>query len=138
MAIEPSDIIFQQDGGTSNMGSLTLGSDSDTNNKARFGMETRFAIKFIRIHFRGSGSGVADCTVNIDSKRGPDFDTELWTLDKIGKGTDANFRVPLDELGDWTFQPGDRVVLLWTNPDSGNIAWGAEVGVIEVDRNATR
>ena len=49
MPIEPSDIIFQNDGGTGNMGTLTFGSDSDMNNKARFGLEGRFALKFLRI-----------------------------------------------------------------------------------------
>jgi hypothetical protein len=29
----------------------------------------------------------------------------------------------------WTFQAGDKVWIKWTNPDSGNMTWGLEVGL---------
>ena len=130
MPIEPSDIIFQNDGGTANMGSLTYGSDSDTNNKARFGLDTRFAVKFIRVHFRGAGASLAALTINLDSNIGRDFDFELHNIENVGLDVDLNFRVPTDEIGDWTFQAGDRIVLLWTNPHSGAVLWGAQVGLV--------
>lgn len=43
-----------------------------------------------------------------------------------------NLRIPAEESVDpspWTFQVGDTVRVRWTNPDSGNITWGLEVGL---------
>ena len=128
--ITPQDIIFQNDGGTGDMGSMTIGSDGDTNDAARFGLDDRFALKFIRLHFRGAGATLADLTINLDSHLGPDFDCELHTIKTVGLDVDYVLRVPEDEIADWTFRGGDKIVLLWTNPHSAAVFWGAEVGLV--------
>lgn len=132
MNVEPAKLIIQRSGGASDMGSLTYGEGTDDNDAGRFGLDTRFALKFIRVHFSGSGSGTADVAINVDSAMGDQFDTLLFTLKTRGMGADVNFRVPNEKLLEWSFSPGDRLVLTWTNPDDGNIAWGAEVGLLEI------
>jgi len=55
----------------------------------------------------------------------------LYTITKAGTNRDVNFRIPADESREpspWTFQAGDFVRIQWTNPDSGNMTWGLEVG----------
>jgi len=99
-------------------------------------LDDAFVLVFIRLHF-ASGSDAADVTVNVDSHQESQFDTLLYTLKNRGTGADANFRVLEDEMQHWVFQPGDHMVLVWTNPDSGTMIWGAEVGLIRVEDIAT-
>ena len=138
MPIDPSKVVIQNDGGDANMGSLAFG---QADSQAHFwltegGVDQSFVVVFIRIHFN-SGTGAADVAVNVDSDRDSSYDTLLYTLNDRGTGADANFRVLEDELMHWVFQAGDRLVLTWTNPDSGTMVWGAEVGLIKVSDLAT-
>ena len=131
--IDPTKIIIRNDGGDGDMGSLAYAPD----NTAHFHADGEaFAVVFIRLHFAG-GSGTADVTINIDSNRQTQYDTLLYTLKARGVGADANFRILEEELVHWVFQAGDEMVFQWTNPSSGTMAWGAEVGLIRVSDIAT-
>lgn len=139
---EPKDLILQQSGGTSDMGSLVPGTDSDTNYVARFSLDVPYVFKWLRVHFSGSGTGVADMFIWLDSRHSDDHDTRLWEVPNRGIVTasgdaDVFLWIGPEELCDWTFQPGDVIVLVWTNPDDGNLLWGAEAALAEVPTDAT-
>jgi hypothetical protein len=63
------------------------------------------------------------------------YDFALWTF--AGMGTDGeanlNFRVPNDELAAWSLQLGDAITFEWTNPDSGNMRWSLDVGLVDAE-----
>lgn len=132
----PADIIVKRDHGKEDMGSLAYGTGSDTNLKARFGLEEgRFGLVFVRAHFNSGTSTKANMVINLDSGFGPPYDFKLKTIKNVGTGRDdANFRVPVDEDRHWIFDGmnKDKIVMTWTNPDSGNMEWGLEVGLILV------
>jgi len=105
----------------------TGGGDID----AAFSLDVRFRLVFLRCHFSGT-AGTAALVISLDSSRGGAYDTKLFTIARAGVGRDVNFRITADESRDpspWTFQAGDTVRVQWTNPDSGNITWGLEVGL---------
>lgn len=131
--IDPFTIITQRDGGTADMGNVTqFGTQSDVVSRvARFWRPGRFAFVWARIHFGGSGTGTATLTLKLDSNSGTQWDTTLWTWEGSGAGADVHFRIPADELMHWVFAAGDELVFEWTNPDSGNITWGIEVGLLD-------
>jgi len=55
-----------------------------------------------------------------------------FTITQAGVNNDVNLRLGGEEAFDpsaWTFQVGDKVWIKWTNPDSGNMTWGLEVGL---------
>lgn len=134
---DPANVHIFRDSGTGDMGSLS--EPVPANEKARFQIVGRdWVLRFLRIHFTGTADSVADLGINIDSVAGPDHDTRLFTLRDRGTSDigDVNFRIPLHELGEWTFGAGDVLVPTWTNPDSGNISWGATVGLMPVKPNA--
>lgn len=98
---------------------------------ATFTLDVRYRLVFVRCHFTGT-SGTAPMTISLDSVSGSAYDTLLYTLTRVGFNRDAHFRIPAAESVDpsaWTFQTGDAVRIQWTNPDSGNITWGLEVGL---------
>lgn len=96
-----------------------------------FSLDLRYRLVFIRCHFAG-GTGTAPFTLSVDSTRGSAYDTKLFTITQAGVSKDVNLRLGDEEVVDpsaWTFQAGDRVWIKWTNPDSGNMTWGLEVGL---------
>jgi hypothetical protein len=98
---------------------------------ATFSLDLRYRLVFVRCHFSG-GTGTAAFTLSVDSTRGSAYDTKLFTITQAGVDKDVNLRLGDEEAVDpsaWTFQAGDRVWIKWTNPDSGNMAWGLEVGL---------
>ncbi len=98
---------------------------------ALFSLDVRFRLVFVRCHFAGS-AGTNPLVISLDSAMGVAHDAALFTIVKAGVGRDVYFRITADESVDpspWTFQPGDVVRIQWTNPDSGNITWGLEVGM---------
>ncbi len=98
---------------------------------AVFSLDIRFRLVFIRCHFTGS-AGSNPLAISLDSVQGNLHDTRLFTITRTGVGKDVNFRVSAEESIDpspWTFQAGDEVRVQWTNPNSGNITWGLEVGL---------
>ena len=97
-----------------------------------FALDCRFRLVFVRCHFAG-GEGTSEMAISVDSGVAPDYDTRLFTMTQAGTGQDVNFRISADEVNEpspWTFQPGDAVRIQWTNPDSGNMSWGLEVGLV--------
>jgi len=133
--IDPNKIVIMRDGGTADMGSLAF---NPTDTEAQFFIEdgSAFAPVFIRVHFAG-GTGTADVRLNVDSRNESQFDTVLFTFNErgiasTGLAADINYRLPEEQLVHWLFQPGDKMTLTWTNPDTGNMSWGAEVGLIRM------
>ena len=74
-----------------------------------FELDRKFRLVFIRCHFSGT-SGTAAFVLSSDSVGGSAYDTR--------------------EPSAWTFQTGDSIRIDWTSPDSGNITWGIEVGLV--------
>ena len=96
-----------------------------------FSLDCRFRLVFVRCHFAG-GTGTSAVTISVDSGEGSAYDTRLFTITQAGTNQDVNFRIGTDEVTEpspWTFQAGDSVTIRWTNPDSGNMSWGLEVGL---------
>ncbi len=96
-----------------------------------FSLDLRYRLVFVRCHFAG-GTGTAAFTLSVDSARGSAYDAKLFTVTQAGVGRDVNLRMGGEEMADpsaWTFQAGDAVWVQWTNPDSGNMTWGLEVGL---------
>jgi len=96
-----------------------------------FGLDRKFRLVFVRCHFSGT-LGISPLTLSVASASGTTYDTRLSTIIKAGTNRDVNLRICADELEEpssWTFQPGDSVRVQWTNPDSGSITWGLEVGL---------
>ncbi len=96
-----------------------------------FALDQRFRLTFVRCHFTG-GTGTSAFSISIDSARGSAYDSKLFTIMQAGTGKDVNLRVGGSDAEDpcaWTFQAGDKVWIRWTNPDSGNMTWGLEVGL---------
>ena len=86
---------------------------------------------FIRCHFSG-GSGTNVFRLSVDSSKGSAYDTCLFKITQAGMDKDVHLRVTGADTEDpspWTFQDGDEIRLAWTNPDSGNLTWGLEVGL---------
>ena len=96
-----------------------------------FQLDKKYRLVFIRCHFSGTTNS-ATFTVSLDSGSGSAYDATLFTLTQAGVGRDVFLRIGGGDTGDpsaWTFQSGDSVRVQWTNPDSGNITWGLEVGL---------
>ena len=127
--VHPNDVIFQTANGTANMGTV-----ADKTSIARFGLPNeRYVLLFIRLHARdisGSASATtATVTVNVDSRNNLPYDCALYTIAGFGKSADQFLRIEPSEYTEWTFEVDDQLVLTWTNPDSGNLGWGVEVGI---------
>ncbi len=96
-----------------------------------FALDRKYRLVFIRCHFAGT-AGSAAMTVSVDSGSGSAYDTQLFTVTQAGTNNDVNLRIgegDTDEPSAWTFQANDTIRIQWTNPDSGNITWGLEVGL---------
>ena len=97
----------------------------------RFSLDRPFRPVFLRCHFTGS-SGTSSLVLSIDSAEGSAYDTRLFTISQAGVGKDINLRLEASETAEpsaWTLQAGDELRVEWTNPDTGNITWGLEVGL---------
>ena len=96
-----------------------------------FALNRKFRLVFVRCHF-ASGSGTAAFAISVDSASGAACDTRLFTITQAGAGKDVHLRIEHGLSGEpsaWTFQSGDALRIQWTNPDSGNMNWGLEVGL---------
>lgn len=96
-----------------------------------FKLDQRYRLVFVRCHFAGT-SGTAPLAISMDSTNGSAYDAVLFTVTQAGVTRDVNLRIgggDADDPSSWTFQAGDAIRVDWTNPDSGNITWGLEVGL---------
>ena len=96
-----------------------------------FGLDRKFRLLFVRCHFTGS-TGTNPFSLSVDSGLGSAYDAKLFTLTQAGKDADVNLRVGAGDAQDpsaWTFQATDRVRIDWTNPSSGSLTWGLELGL---------
>lgn len=96
-----------------------------------FNLDRRFRLVFVRCHFT-SGFGVKTMTVSIDSALGSRYDVVLAKITNVGTTVDALLNILGDENAEpspWTFQAGDKIRIDWTNPASGIMLWGLEVGM---------
>ncbi len=96
-----------------------------------FSLDQQFRLVFLRCHFSGN-SGTSAMTLALASASGSAYDTRLFTITRAGTNRDVNFRIPApesEEPSPWSFRASDGVRIQWTNPDSGNITWGLEVGL---------
>ena len=95
-----------------------------------FSLDRKYRLVFIRCHFSG-GSGTASFVISIDSGLGSAYDVRLFTVTKAGTSEDVHLRIAdgdAQEPSAWTFKEDDSLRIQWTNPDSGNMTWGLEVG----------
>jgi len=100
------------------------------------GLASRWTLAFVRIHFArtGSGTDTAALTFDIDNDLGSEWDTRIWTHttpegSTPGVGSDVNLCPGDTELARWTFEPWQKLVINWANPDSPEITWGLEAAV---------
>ena len=96
-----------------------------------FKLDQKYRLVFIRCHFSGT-AGTAPFTISVDSGNGSAYDARLFRITQAGTNKDVHLRIGGGDTGDpsaWTFQALDSVRIDWTNPDSGNITWGVEVGL---------
>lgn len=97
-----------------------------------FELDRKFRLVFIRCHFSGT-NGTAAFVLSTDSVNGSAYDAKLFSISQAGIGQDVHLRIgdgDTREPSAWTFQAGDGIRIDWTNPDSGNITWGIEVGLV--------
>ena len=96
-----------------------------------FSLDSRFRLVFVRGHF-GGGTGTAALNISVDSAGGSVYDTRLFEITQTGTNKDVNLRIGAGDIYEpspWTFQDGDQVRIQWTNPDTGNMTWGLEIGL---------
>jgi len=96
-----------------------------------FKLDQRYRLVFMRCHFSGT-SGTVPLVISMDSGNGSAYDSVLFTITQAGVSRDVNLRIgggDAEDPSSWTFQETDAVRVDWTNPDSGNITWGLEVGL---------
>lgn len=97
-----------------------------------FSLDQPFRLVFIRCHFSGT-AGTGPMMISLDSALGAAYDAKLYTIMRAGTNRDVHFRIPAYESQEpsaWRFAADDAVRVQWTNPDSGNITWGLEVGLV--------
>ncbi len=112
--------------------SLAAGTATGTSDiDETFGLDQPYRLVFVRCHFAGN-AGTAAFSISVDSGSGSAYDTKLFTISQAGTDKDVFLRTggtTAQEPAAWTFQAADKVRVQWTNPDSGNLTWGLEVGL---------
>lgn len=112
--------------GTGNL-NLTVGPSSPATKSLK--------LVYIRIHFSG-GAGTATVTLSVDHASGSAYDTILATIAARGStgSADCFYPVPAADNQDpspYLVPAGSAFLVSWTNPDPGNMTYGAEVGYLE-------
>jgi len=125
--IDPSSILWRRYSGN---GDIDLSVESPISGK--------FALAHIRCHFRTIGSSsptstTAQLTISLDSDAGVEWDVEIMRQNGIGIAQDLfmRWRNP-EEIAGYTFDGLDRLQFAWTNPSSGSIGWGLEIGFLPI------
>jgi len=96
-----------------------------------FKLDRSFRLVFVRCHYTGT-TGKAPMILSLSAASGVAYNTQLFTMMRVGLSADVNLRITAEESqppSPWTFQTGDQLRIQWTNPDAGNITWGLEVGL---------
>jgi hypothetical protein len=92
-----------------------------------------WALVSVKLHFyrfSGSGTDTATLTLSVYRERDEKFNAQLYTFAGLGDANDLFFRVHERERDCWAFQAEDQIQFTWTNPDSGNLWYGLEVGYV--------
>lgn len=137
---EPRKVIAYTAAGSADMGDVT-----DELSICRFALDAahypqdvpssmwRFVPVFIRGGFSG-GTGSDTLTLKVDHRSTLiRLDHTLCTVASVGTSSASilNIRWDMDEYPQWVLFYGDILVLEWTNPDSGTMTWGVEVGLAD-------
>lgn len=112
-------------GGTADMGDLD---DIDVLD-GRFRFASAQAVETLTVNFSG-GTGTADLQIWRDRYRDGVWGRELlWTEAARGTGADVLIAITPDDprLDLWSGDPDTDIVLVWTNPDMGNMSWRASL-----------
>jgi hypothetical protein len=126
--------------GKGNMATL-----ADDQTAPRFNLDRdvqRFALVYMRLVIQG-GTGDADLKIYMRHRfKTGDFDFLLFDYSgvrSVGSTRPVfDLRIQAHELMHYTFDRDanrgamDQIVPVWTNPDSGNMNWAWEVGLIDV------
>jgi len=119
--IRPQDIVIAAASGRQSMA-------------ASFGLAERFVLVSLRGHFSresGTGGETANLTLDVQSKRGTVHNARLATFVGVGINADLVASIPeCDARKKYMFDSGDKALLTWTSPDSDEILWGIEVGMV--------
>ena len=126
----PSDVVMLRASGSGDMG--TVG-DDNVPGIFRHPLNVPWVLVFVRLHFidiTGGAAGTADCSIFRDKRTETvAWNALQWKMKDVGLTKDGNLVVPPEELYLWGFGADEAAVFTWTNPDSGNIGWGLEVGM---------
>lgn len=97
--------------------------------------EDDLALLYVRGEFTG-GAGTADLSLYVDRQATREILKKaaiLFTWLAVGVTKQIHTRIPEDEREAWSFLKGDELVCVWTNPDSGNMTWSVEIGLVRRD-----
>jgi hypothetical protein len=99
-----------------------------------FGLPVKFRLVFMRGHFTG-GTGDATLTIRQTSRKNNLYNVVIAELEDVGTTTnsDVHYRVHDWVRDSFVFEGGDFVHIGWTNPDSGDMSYGIEVGLEVVE-----
>lgn len=97
--------------------------------------EDDLALLFVRGEFVG-GTGTADLAMYLDRQATREINKKSATLfiwEAVGDTQQVHGRVTREGREAWSFMRGDELVFVWTNPDSGNLTWFLEIGLVRLD-----
>jgi len=118
--------------GDANMGVLS----DEEDRTARFLVPgDDLALLYVRAEFAG-GAGTADMTLYLDrqaTKETLKKTTLMFIWRNVGTTKQIHTRIPQDEREAWSFMRGDELVFVWTNPDSPNMTWALELGLVKLN-----
>lgn len=109
----------------------TLADEADRTARFIIG-EDDLALLYVRGEFAG-GTGTADMVLYLDRQATRETlkkTTLLFTWKEVGTVKQVHTRVPVEVREAWSFMRGDELVFVWTNPDSSNMTWTLEVGLV--------
>lgn len=108
-----------------------------------------FRLVYLRIHFadyapssggEASGAVLADLQIWLKSAAGDEHNVHLFTYrargvasDPEGAPADVNLILGAEETArpsGWTFQPGDKLRLKWSDDEDQYVKWGIETGYV--------
>jgi len=133
----PNQVVYFRDSGSGNMGDVT----DEGNPAARFAIpdttpDKRWdgaAIVTVKAKFTNGTATSAELFMKKDSTGGLPFDFVLdsWPGKGNVAGGDLDVRVPSEELYLWLAERGEAIVFEWANPDTGNMQWAVELGLVD-------